>query len=585
MAESSEIRLLNCLSSSCPPPSADGKSGYPNAMSSSSSSPGSSSSEAKSEAAADGNRWWLPCRGTEGRAIDAFIRGRLSTRSNAGSKSRALYIAGKPGTGKTASVTRVLERIESYALEPGVTKGSNPTLRPFRLVRINGNHLLGNSSVNVFSEIARQTGAGGVDPDGISAARGNSRNSRADTIADLERVFVPKRKPSRRTKMTIIVIDEIDALLEVGNGGTGGGGGRQNGSKASSSSVATQEALYRLFEWPCRKHSTVVLVSIANRIDLLSRFLPFLGRRGIEPKQIIFKPYNASAVLEILQTRLRAAGAAVGGANTVIKPEALELLARTIAKKSGDARRALDLFRRTVELKLQKVRKKKAARKRKREATEGEGLAPGDVAADPDSSLSTQARIRQVSQAIHASYGSRCVSNIRALSREAKVILCVFVCAMQRQDEEAAQAREDAEADASSSSSTALMKKAPKTTVLGLHELYSKHSRRVSHSPVPLSTFVDLIQDLLNEAVLALVKPQKRLDRRSELKPRVQMKDVETALLPIEGTVAARAKDAPPQPEIRFYKRLMAAHKGPRGSYYMTADGRSRANPGPEPSP
>ena len=175
--------------------------------------------------------------------------------------------------------------------------------------------------------------------------------------------------------MTVVLIDEIDALLEVGHGGAGGGGGGGRGSQASSSSVATQDALYRLFEWPCRKHSTLVLVSIANRIDLLSRFLPLLGRRGIEPTQIIFSPYNAKAVLEILQSRLHAAGVNVpaGGSNSVIKPEALELLARTIAKKSGDARRALDLFRRTVELKLQKVRSKKAARKRKRESMAGAG--------------------------------------------------------------------------------------------------------------------------------------------------------------------------------------------------------------------
>ena len=580
-----DVALLNALSSTCPPPRADA---------------GSSSSSAAAE------RWWLPCRGDEARAVDGFLRRRLSVAPGSRGPPRALYIAGKPGTGKTATVARVLERLEAFAREPGVTKGPSPRLHPFRLVRINGNHLLGNSSVSVFSEIARQTGAGGADIDGIGRRKGggSAQARRSATIADLEKMFVPKRKPSRRTKMTVVLIDEIDALLEVGHGGAGGGGGGGRGSQASSSSVATQDALYRLFEWPCRKHSTLVLVSIANRIDLLSRFLPLLGRRGIEPTQIIFSPYNAKAVLEILQSRLHAAGVNVpaGGSNSVIKPEALELLARTIAKKSGDARRALDLFRRTVEMKLQKVRSKKAARKRKRESMAGAGRAGGVAAAGsaPDDSepVSKQAKMRQVSKAISASYGSQCVGDIRGLSREAKIILCVYMCAMEQDAEEMRKADADAAADASAnpvSLSTVSKKlkkrknrnanKPPKTTVLRLYELYGKHSRRVSHSPVALSTFVDLVQALINNAILALANPRQQLDRRSVLKTRVQMQDVKQALTPPEGTMAARARDAPSPPEIRFYNRLMLAHKGPRGSYYSTADGRSKAKPGPDPSP
>ena len=138
-----DVALLNALSSTCPPPRADD---------------GSSSSSSSSSSA---ERWWLPCRGDEARAVDGFLRRRLSVAPGSRGPPRALYIAGKPGTGKTATVARVLERLEAFAREPGVTKGPSPRLHPFRLVRINGNHLLGNSSVSVFSEIARQTGAAG----------------------------------------------------------------------------------------------------------------------------------------------------------------------------------------------------------------------------------------------------------------------------------------------------------------------------------------------------------------------------------------------------------------------------------------
>ena len=400
--------------------------------------------------------------------------------------------------------------------------------------------------------------------------------------------------------MTVVLIDEIDALLEVGHGGAGGA--RGGGQPASSSSVATQDALYRLFEWPCRKHSTLVLVSIANRIDLLSRFLPLLGRRGIEPTQIILALQREGCARDPpVKAPCRGVNVPAGGSNSVIKPEALELLARTILK-SGDARRALDLFRRTVEMKLQKVRSKKAARKRKRESMAGAGSAGGVAAAgsatDDSEPVSKQAKMRQVSKAISASYGSQCVGDIRGLSREAKIILCVYMCAMEQDAEEMRKADADAAADASAnpvSLSTVSKKlkkrknrnanKPPKTTVLRLYELYGKHSRRVSHSPVALSTFVDLVQALINNAILALANPRQQLDRRSVLKTRVQMQDVKQALTPPEGTMAARARDAPSPPEIRFYNRLMLAHKGPRGSYYSTADGRSKAKPGPDPSP
>ena len=85
--------------------------------------------------------------------------------------------AGPPGlyTGKPARarprLLRACSEARGFRARAGRHQGPEPRLHPFRLVRINGNHLLGNSSVSVFSEIARQTGAGGADIDGIEDAR------------------------------------------------------------------------------------------------------------------------------------------------------------------------------------------------------------------------------------------------------------------------------------------------------------------------------------------------------------------------------------------------------------------------------
>ena len=225
--------------------------------------------------------FWLPCRETEGRSIDEFLRSSLSTKdisttknkkskskssstakststssntpdSSSTSNKRALYIAGKPGTGKTASVTRILSHLTAeLELPNGVTSGDRPKYHRCRVISINAASLLGNSKSNIFYEIARQVGHN------ITAKDFNP-------VVTLEKMFIPKRKPSKRTKMTIVMIDEIDALLTE----------QMTGSSSSSSSINKkgakfQEALYRLFEWPQRKNSTLIIVAIANRIDLL----------------------------------------------------------------------------------------------------------------------------------------------------------------------------------------------------------------------------------------------------------------------------------------------------------------------------
>jgi len=232
------------------------------------------------------DEYWLPCRETEGRAINTFLRACLSTtdtpsassssskKSNSSnptkSNKRALYIAGKPGTGKTASVNRIMSRLALEMKQPGISSGPKQKYHTHRIINVNAASLLGSSKSNIFLEIARQMGL-------------NTTEKGFDPIKQLESKFLPKRKPSKRTKMTIIMIDEIDALLSEQM--TGGGANR-------SGSAKFQDALYRLFEWPLRKNSTLILVAIANRIDLLSRYLPLLARNNVEPQRIIFGPYD-----------------------------------------------------------------------------------------------------------------------------------------------------------------------------------------------------------------------------------------------------------------------------------------------------
>ena len=81
--------------------------------------------------------------------------------------------------------------------------------------------------------------------------------------------------------MTLVVLDEVDALLRGPNGAV----------------------LYHLFEWPRRPASRVVLLAVSNSINLLEQKLPELARRAALPQTILFTTYAAHELKKIAQER------------------------------------------------------------------------------------------------------------------------------------------------------------------------------------------------------------------------------------------------------------------------------------------
>ena len=67
----------------------------------------------------------------------------------------------------------------------------------------------------------------------------------------------------------------------------------------------SQEVLYSLFELPYLNKSKLVLVGIANALDLTDRILPRLKmHEGFSPAELTFPAYSKSEILAILKTRL-----------------------------------------------------------------------------------------------------------------------------------------------------------------------------------------------------------------------------------------------------------------------------------------
>ena len=66
-----------------------------------------------------------------------------------------------------------------------------------------------------------------------------------------------------------------------------------------------QTVLYSVMEWPSIKNSKLVLVGIANALDLTNRVLPRLATTlPVQPILIHFAPYTKQQILDIIKDRL-----------------------------------------------------------------------------------------------------------------------------------------------------------------------------------------------------------------------------------------------------------------------------------------
>ncbi|KAK7930635.1 hypothetical protein WMY93_007030 [Mugilogobius chulae] len=117
-----------------------------------------------------------------------------------------------------------------------------------------------------------------------------------------------------------------------------------------------QDVLYTIFEWPYLPKSRLCLIGIANALDLTDRILPRLqARPECRPLLLNFPPYSRQELTAIVQDRLSQASA-----ENLLDATAVQFCARKVSAVSGDARKALDICRRAVEM-VESDERKKAA--------------------------------------------------------------------------------------------------------------------------------------------------------------------------------------------------------------------------------
>jgi len=123
----------------------------------------------------------------------------------------------------------------------------------------------------------------------------------------------------------VVFIDEIDGLLEK----------------------AQKRVLYQLFDWPTNPGANLILIGIANSMNITDRFLPRLRQRNCEPKLMVFPPYKKDDLKNILRQRL-ARFKTKGRENDeypFFEHIAVERLTQKVASMTGDIRKCLELAR------------------------------------------------------------------------------------------------------------------------------------------------------------------------------------------------------------------------------------------------
>jgi len=127
----------------------------------------------------------------------------------------------------------------------------------------------------------------------------------------------------KSNQTTIIIIDEIDALIQK----TG------------------DEILYNLTRINQElKNSKISIIGITNNLSFIESLDPRV-KSSLSEEELIFPPYNALQLQDILRTR-----ASLAFANGSLEPGVIEKCAALAAQEHGDARRALDLLRVAGEL-------------------------------------------------------------------------------------------------------------------------------------------------------------------------------------------------------------------------------------------
>lgn len=284
----------------------------------------------------------LPGRETQGDEIYTFLYERLKVRKTLAEKrakvqsgavanivskhsNGIMFICGVPGTGKTATVLSVTNRLQKWQ------KNNPGSINDFNVIYVNGQHI--SSPEKIYSEILYKITKKVHSSEKAQDLLDQIFNS-ANGICKPhdKRRKSSKAQTLRNDCFQIIVIDELDLLYND----------------------KRQDIFYSLFDWPTSSNSKVLLIAIANAFDMSERFTQGRVSSRMGLNRLVFEPYTSDCLETILEARL-----GQDLMNKCFEKNAVILATKRIGRANGDARRILDTCRlainKTIEKKLSKV--------------------------------------------------------------------------------------------------------------------------------------------------------------------------------------------------------------------------------------
>uniref|UniRef100_A0A8C1XFG2 Origin recognition complex subunit 1 n=1 Tax=Cyprinus carpio TaxID=7962 RepID=A0A8C1XFG2_CYPCA len=229
----------------------------------------------------------LPCREQEFQDIYNFVESKVIDGTGG-----CMYISGVPGTGKTATVHEVVRSLQQSAEQDEIPH--------FHFIEINGMKMTDphQAYVQILQKLTNQK----ATPDHAAAL--------------LEKRF---SAPAPKKETTVLLVDELDLLW-----------------------TRKQNVMYNLFDWPTRRNARLVVLTIANTMDLPERIMINRVASRLGLTRMSFQPYTFKQLQQIITSRLNRVKA--------FEEDALQLVSRKVAALSGDARRCLDICRRATEI-------------------------------------------------------------------------------------------------------------------------------------------------------------------------------------------------------------------------------------------
>ena len=264
---------------------------------------------------------YLPCRKDEQDMIYNYIKKGLQTNGNYNS----LYIAGMPGTGKTASVKTIINILESELQDAknrknGKSIGKDGVI-PFHKLFLSGIEYPNIS--NVFKVIYK-----------FIFTKEKGKFNIKKYIQLLNQFFSNRKKYNSSRALNdpsnshiLLVIDEIDILINN-----------------------TQNLLYNIFNWTTYDYSKLIVISISNTLDLPNRLLPKIKSR-MGDNILMFKPYNKEELRIIIKDR--------GIDLKLFSEDAIRLSCVKVAAINGDLRRIFQILIRAKQINSLENYKKK----------------------------------------------------------------------------------------------------------------------------------------------------------------------------------------------------------------------------------